>query len=106
MIILTTVGAIIASILVSSLRGGNKSTTTNDIRQSGSYAISQMSKMIAYAKQFNGVSTDRSNFSDNCVLPTVAVDQPTPDPNKAYYSVQIISFDNGVTTFSCSGTDN
>lgn len=106
MIVLIAVGTIIASILISSLRGGNKSTTTNEVRQSGNYAISQMSKMIAYAKSFDGVSSNGVDFVDNCVLPSVGQGTPTPDPNKQYFFVKITSFDNGKTTFSCSTTDN
>lgn len=103
MIILIAVGTVIASILVLSLRGGNKSTTTNEIRQSGNYAISQMSKMITYAKSFDGVD---SNGIDNCILPSVGQGTPTPDPNQQYSSVTITSFDDGQTTFSCSDTND
>jgi type II secretory pathway pseudopilin PulG len=106
MIILISVGTIIASILVLSLRGGNKSTTTNEIRQSGNYAISQMSKMIAYAKIFGGVSTDGSDFNNDCVLPAVGEGTPTPDPRKTYPFVKITSFDGGETIFGCSNSDN
>jgi len=91
MIILIVVGTIIAAIFVSALRGGNKSTTTNDIRQSGNYAISQMSRMIAYAKSFDGVSTDGNTF-DKCTAFPVGT---------SFAAVKITSFDLGVTTFSC-----
>jgi type II secretory pathway pseudopilin PulG len=91
MIILIAVGTIIASIFVSALRGGNKSTTTNDIRQSGNFAISQMSKMIAYAKSFNGVSADGNTF-DKCTAFPVG---------RTFTAVKITSFDLGATTFSC-----
>jgi len=110
MLILIVIGTIIASIFVSSLRGSNKSTTTNDIRQSGSYAISQMSKMVAYAKKFDGLSDDNSSWHTNCV-PTLDKDG-NPNPPTKYNYIKIVSFDPGepTTTFSCTtvtvnGTD-
>jgi prepilin-type N-terminal cleavage/methylation domain-containing protein len=102
MIILVAVGTIITSILVSTLRSGDKSTTTNDVRQSGNYAISQMSKMIAYAKSFGGVSQDYgSTFANNCVAPVVGQGVPTPIP-PSYNAVAINSFDGGQVIFNCS----
>jgi type II secretory pathway pseudopilin PulG len=103
MLILIALGTIIASIFVSSLRGGNKSTTTNDIRQSGNYAVSQMSKMIAYAKKLNGLSTDGTSgsFTTDCVQKFINGNPQAPD---VYKYVQITSFDDGetTTTFSCT----
>jgi len=93
MLVLTAVGTIIGAIFVSALRGGNKSTTTNDIRQNGNYAITQMSKMIAFAKSFNGITDFDRVTHTNCVAPEGGA--------KPYASVTITSFDDGVTTFSC-----
>lgn len=99
MIILVSAGVVVTSIMVSTLRGGNKSTTTNDVRQNGQYAISQMSKMITFAKEFNGVSVDNVTYSTNC-LPYTG---PTPIPTPPLYQyIKITSFDGGTTTFSCS----
>ena len=89
MIILITVGTIMVSILVSSLRTGNKSQAINEVRQNGNYAITQMSKTISYAKIFNGLSNDGTNFLTTC-------DGSTP-----YKYIQVTSFDNSVTSFSC-----
>lgn len=97
MIILVVVGTIITSILVSTLRSGDKSTTTNDIRQNGNYAINQMSKMITYAKSFDGVN-DGITWHTDCVAPPA----PAPPLPSKYYSVRISSFDGGQTTFSCT----
>lgn len=91
-IILITVGTIITSILVTSLRGGNKSNTTNDVRQNGNYVISQMSKMILYAKSFDGVSTDGVNYVTDCIN----------QPPVVYKYIKISSFDGGQTRFSCA----
>jgi type II secretory pathway pseudopilin PulG len=102
MLILITLGTIIASIFVSSLRGSNRSTTTNDIRQSGNYAISQMTKMIAYARKLDWLSPDGSSgFTKDCVQKFDGNGIPlAPD---VYKYVQITSFDQGetTTTFSC-----
>lgn len=92
MIILITVGTIMVSILTSSLRAGNKSQVINDVRQNGNYAITQMSKMIAYAKVFNGLSTTGSNYVTTC------------DGLISYTYIQITSFDNSVTSFSCGAS--
>lgn len=102
-IILVTVGIIITSILVTSLRGGNKSNTINDVRQNGNYVISQMSKMVAYARSFDGVSTDGVNYVTDCTV----VQPPAPTPTIApvsYSYIKITSFDGGQTVFSCTGS--
>lgn len=113
MIILVAVGTIITSILVSTLRSGDKSTTTNDIRQSGNYAIAQMSKMIAYAKSFGWVSIDPNALTgtDNCIPSAVGLETPTPTPPE-YKSVMVNSFDNDAQgnprpiIFSCQNSDD
>lgn len=102
-IILVTVGALITSILVTSLRGGNKSNTVNDVRQNGNYILSQMSKMIAYSRRFDGVSTDGVSYLTDCTV----IQPPAPTPSIApvvYRYIKISSFDGGQTVFSCSGT--
>lgn len=98
MIILVSVGVIITAILVTSLRGGNKSNTTNDVRQNGDYIISQMSKMIAYARSFDGVSVSGAtgSYVKDC---TAVVSPPT-----AYKYIKVTSFDKGTTVFSCTGS--
>lgn len=103
MIILISVGTIITAILVTSLRGGNKSNTTNEVRQSGNYIISQMSKMIAYARTFDGVSTNGINYTTDCTV----TQPPAPTPSIApvlYRYIKISSFDGGQTVFSCTGS--
>jgi type II secretory pathway pseudopilin PulG len=98
-VIMITVGTVIMSILVSALRGGNKSQTTNQVRESGNYVISQMSKMITFAKHLDGLSTDNIKYDSNCVLKVVSP-APTPIP---YQYIKFTAFDGGQTTFSCSG---
>jgi len=91
--IVIVVGVIVAGILVSSLRGGSKSTVLDNVRQNGNYAITQMSKMIIYAQSFNGVSRDGGiSYTTDCT-------QAAP----SYQYIKITSFDGGVTVFSCNG---
>lgn len=92
MVVLVTVGFIVATILVSSLRGTNKAITTETIRRNGNYTILQVSKMIEFAQNFIGVSNDNLNFSSVC---------PTASPTPRYNYIKIKSFDNADTTFSC-----
>lgn len=101
-VVVVTVGTIIAGIIVNSLRGGNRSTNVNDIRENGNFALSQISKMIIFAKSFDGVSdgtlvNGSRVYTTNC---TVAV--PTPVPIHYQY-LKITSFDRGQTEFECNG---
>lgn len=104
-IILVTVGGLITSILVTSLRGGNKSNTTNEVRENGNYIISQMSKMITFAKSFDGVSTDGTpnSYVANCIVTQPPPPTPAPAP-VSYQYIKITSFDGGQTVFSCNGS--
>lgn len=97
MIILVTVGLIVATILVSALRGTNKATTVDNVRNNGNYAILQMSKMIEFAQNFIGVGTDGNTYSTTC---------PTPSPLPKYTYIKVRSFDNQDTVFSCSTNPN
>ena len=99
-VVMVTVGSIITSILVSALRGENKTNATTLVRQNGNYAITQMSKMIGYARSFEGLSTDNVNFDTNCVPAAPPAPTPTPTPTQYKY-VRVSSFDGGQTTFSC-----
>lgn len=90
MLIMITVGLIIATILVSSLRGSNKTNTVNTLRQNGNYAILQISKMLEFAQSFGGVSSDGSTYTSSCTSPTTQ-----------YKYIKITSFDNGNTVFFC-----
>ena len=99
--ILVAVGGIITAILVTSLRGGNRATTVNNVRQNGNNMIGQMSKMIAYARNFEGVSTDGVNYFTDCTVIIPPAPTPTPVP-VSYKYIKITNFDGGTTVFSCS----
>ncbi len=102
MAIVVVVGVIIAGILISSLRGGSKSNVLDNVRQNGNDAITQMSKMIIYAQNFNGVSTDGVFYKTNCTQAIPPSPSPTPVPI-TYQYIKITSFDRGQTIFSCNG---
>ncbi len=101
MIVMVGVATIIGAIISSSLRGSNKTNTVNNVRQNGNYAISQMSKMIEYARSFDGVSSDGFNYNTNCIQATPPSPTPTPAPVNYNY-IKITSFDNSQIVFSCS----
>ena len=102
MAIIIVVGTIMTGILISSLRGGNKSNALDNVRQNGNDLIAQMSKTIAYAKRFNGVSVNGNSYIINCFQSISASPTPTPTPIK-YKFIKITSFDDSVTVFSCNG---
>jgi prepilin-type N-terminal cleavage/methylation domain-containing protein len=96
-IVLVVVGTIVSSTLVSVLRSSNKSTVTENVRKNGNYAISQMSKMIAYAQKFEGVSVDGTTYYTDCTSQAAGA-------LTAYNYVQIKAFDGGITTFACTNS--
>lgn len=109
MVVVVIVGTIIAGIIVSSLRGSNKSTNVNDIRENGNFALSQISKMISFAKSFDGVSDGTTVngqlvYSTNCTVANPTPTPPTPTPIHYKY-LKITSFDLGQTKFRCDDVE-
>lgn len=108
MLVVVTVGTVISGVIVSSLRGSNKSTSVNDIRESGNFVLSQVSKMIIFAKSFDGVSdgtmvNGQLIYTTNCTIANPNPTPPTPTPIHYKY-LKITSFDRGQTKFSCDDT--
>lgn len=103
MVVLLTVGTIIGVILFSSFRGANKTNTIIQVRQNGSYAITQMEKTIRGAYSLDGMSEDNINFTNGCPLQAVAATgTPTPTPTPVQYkSIKFTSFDKSITTYYC-----
>lgn len=91
MVVMITVGIIIASILVSALRGTSKTNVIEEIRNNGNFTIQQMGKMIGFAQNFSGASTDNVTYTTNC----------TAAPSPQYRYIKIKSFDDKETIFSC-----
>ena len=98
MVVLITVGTIVAGIIVSSLRGSNRSRSVGDVRQAGNSALIQMSKTIEYAKSFDGISqtADDANYITDC----------TALAQIQYKYLKITGFDNNQTVFACNDTNN
>lgn len=103
-IVLVAVGSVIAGIITSSLRGTNKTTTIENIRQSGNYALSQMSKNIEYARVFNGLSNDGVNYVTGCPFstPTPPVQPQAIETNYNYIKVTPLS--NSSITYNCTSS--
>lgn len=99
--VLTTVGAVIVSILATTFRSINKASVIGVVSENGNYAISQITKMVRNAKSFNGVSTDDATYITDCYQAPPPNPTPTAVPTN-YSFLKITSFDEQVTTFSCS----
>jgi prepilin-type N-terminal cleavage/methylation domain-containing protein len=102
-VVFSIIGGIISAIFASSLRGSNKANITNEVRQNGNYALIQMSRMITYAKSFNGISVDDNpdSYIADCYT-DVTTSTTTP---MEYHYLKILSFDGGEVVFSCDGGD-
>ena len=101
-VVMIVVGVIISSILVSSLRGGNKTSTVNEVRDNGNTAMTRMARAIEFAKRFEGVSEVNLDgpFRSDCLPEEVGPLTPTPTPVH-YKHIKIRAFDEGETTLSC-----
>ncbi len=84
--VLGVVGSILFSVLFTTLRGSNRSDSLGLVSQNGKSALSQVTKMIQYAKSLEVPTTCYINDSET----SVATD-----------SVKIRNFDNNITEFSC-----
>lgn len=95
--LILAISSVVMTIFVAGLRGVNRSDSEADVRQNGDLAITQMSRMIRNAKNFDGVSVDGATpFDSSCYDPS----DPNPTP-QIYKAVQVTSFDGGKTTIKC-----
>lgn len=100
-VVLVSVGSIIAGIITSSLRGANKTNVVENLRENGNYAISQISRTIEYAQTLNGFSDNGTDYATSCPFSA----SPTPVPAETSYKfVKVTSFNNNVTEYSCSAS--
>jgi prepilin-type N-terminal cleavage/methylation domain-containing protein len=106
LVIIVTVGTIMGNILISTLRGSNKSSATTTVRQNGDYANYIMTQMLKNAQSIQSFGNIPFT-SQNCSQPITSGTSPTPTPG-AYKasSITINSYDGGQTTFSCTTTAN
>lgn len=95
--IILAIGTMVFAIFVATLRSTNKSATTSAIEQNGSSAISQISRAIRNAKEFNGVSlTGDGIFTTSCVME----EGPTP-PYTQYKAVKLTTFEDQEEIYRC-----
>ena len=100
-IVLVAVGSVITGIITSSLRGTNKTTTIENIRQNGNYALVQMSKNIEYAQVFNGFSNDNINYVISCPFSLA----PTPAPVTTNYNfVKVTPLNSNAIVYNCTSS--
>ena|SRR3989344_9178114 len=100
-VVLVAVGSVIAGIVTSSLRGTNKTTTIENIRQNGNYTITQMAKNIGYAQVFNGLSNDGVNYVTSCPFSTA----PTPAPVTTNFNyIKVTPLNSNPITYNCTST--
>lgn len=92
-IVFSIMGGIIAAIFISSLRGSNKADIENEVRQNGNYALSQMSKIITYARAFDNI---RESESSEAIPRCYGL-----EPTQQYHYLQVLDFDNNLITFVC-----
>ncbi len=95
--ILLSIGSIVFSVLFVSIRSTTKINNMQLIRQSGNDIVAQLSRMIQFSQQFNGVSTTGGVYTTACQVPN-----SSGGSLQQYKYLQITSFDNGITTLSCS----
>ena len=100
-IVLVAVGSVIAGITTSSLRGTNKTTTIENIRQNGNYTLAQMSKNIEYAQVFNGFSNDDTTYVTSCPFSLT----PTPAPVITPYNfIKVTQLNSSLITYNCASS--
>lgn len=100
-IVLVAVGSVIAGIITSSLRGTNKTTTIETIRQNGNYTLNQISKNIEYAQVFNGLSNDDINYVTSCPFSTAPTPAPTITP---YNYIKVTPLNGNSITYHCGSS--
>ena len=99
--VLIAVGAVVLGIITSSLRGGTKTTTIENIRQNGNHALSQISKNIQYARIFNGLSTNGVNYVTSCPFSSA----PIPTPVTTSYSyIKVTPFNSSPIVYQCTSS--
>lgn len=100
-VILVAVGSVIAGIITASLRGANKTTTLDNIRQNGNFALAQMSKHIEYAQVFNGLSDDGNKYVTSCPFSLT----PTPTPVATNYKyIKVTQSNNSSIIYNCTSS--
>jgi prepilin-type N-terminal cleavage/methylation domain-containing protein len=92
--ILSTISSLVLGIIWVSLRSTVKVNNMNLIRQNGNFAITQMAKMIQFGKQFQGVSSDGTTYTQTCQAPGTS-------PLQTYNYVSFTASDDGDIVLGC-----
>jgi len=92
LVVIVSFGSIVVNIITSAFRGTSKTDVINKVRENGNYAISEMTRLIKYAKSFDGASEDGATNWTCEIVPAIPVQ---------YKAVKITSFDGTTTVFSC-----
>lgn len=103
-VILAVVGFVVVAILVSTLRGKNKTSVLNEVTQNGNRVVLQMAKTIEYAKRFEGVKVNTGDLSVLDCTSASPVITPTPVPTQYKY-VLVRDFYDTVIEYSCQGNE-
>jgi type II secretory pathway pseudopilin PulG len=65
--VVITSATIVVAVITTSLRGSNKATIAESVRQEGNIAMSQISRTIQFAESFEGVKRNQSDsYSATC----------------------------------------
>lgn len=94
-IVIVTVGVIIVGIVVTSLRGTNKTNTISTTRQNGTYAITQIGKMLRFARSVDAIDGASTSVCITGLTPT------PPSQLSGYDSITYTAIDGGTTTIAC-----
>lgn len=82
--VISVAGILISGVLVSTLRGSNKATTVDNLKQNGNYALLQMSRVIRSASNIDLL--------------------PCGNPSMAVQTMTVTQLDTTQTVFDCTGT--
>lgn len=92
--ILSTVASLVLWVIWISLKTTVKVNNMHVVRQNGYFIALQLSKMLEFSQQFQGVSLDNTSYTTNCQKPDTL-------PLQNYKYVRLTSQDNGTVTFAC-----
>ena len=105
-VVVVAISSVITNVITSSLRGANKVNIIENIRQTGNFILSQMTKDITYAQMFDGVNT-----GFNPVLDAVGPNPPhytvcpalVPVPTPLFTEMTVKTAGGNIVKYECSG---
>lgn len=100
MVIMLVVGGLVVGIIASAFRGSTKTKITNDVAQSGNYAMSVITNIITNSQKFesfNSLSPVSGSINRCDTDPASGTSGPFSGD-----SLTVMGFDGGVTQLSCN----